>query len=151
MLAGFPQRPNGTTGWVRADDLSEWGLENRIEVSLSERTLRVLAGETDEVLFEATVSVGSDATPTPLGDYFIDIVNPLGEHPTYGWGQLSVSAFSDVLETFAGGIGQIAIHGWNRPADMGRNVSNGCVRMNNDDIARVAELSPIGTPVRILP
>jgi lipoprotein-anchoring transpeptidase ErfK/SrfK len=76
-------------------------------------------------------------------------VNPLGDHPTYGWGQLSVSGFSDVLERFAGGIGQIAIHGWNDPSAMGRNVSNGCVRMNNDDIARVAELAPLGTPVTI--
>jgi lipoprotein-anchoring transpeptidase ErfK/SrfK len=151
VLVRFPQRPNGTTGWVRSADLSLWGVPNRIDVSVADRTLRVYAGQTDQVLFEAAVSVGSDATPTPLGDFFIDIVNPLGDHPTYGWGQLSVSGFSDVLETFAGGIGQIAIHGWNRPADMGRNVSNGCVRMNNDDIARVAELAPLGTPVRILP
>jgi lipoprotein-anchoring transpeptidase ErfK/SrfK len=147
----FPQRPNGTTGWVRAADLSLWDLRSRVEVSLSSRQLRVIDGTDERVLFEAAVSVGSDATPTPLGDYHIDIVNPLGSHPTYGWGQLSVSGFSDVLQTFEGGIGQIAIHGWNRPADMGRNVSNGCVRMDNDDIARVAELAPLGTLVRITP
>ena len=146
----FPQRPNGTTGWIRAGDVQLWPLENRVEVSLPERMLRIYAGTTDEVLFEALVSVGADATPTPVGSFFIDIVNPLGAHPTYGWGQLSVSGFSDVLETFAGGIGQIAIHGWNRPADIGRNVSNGCVRMNNDEIARVAELAPLGTPVEVL-
>lgn len=145
----FPQRPNGTSGWVRADELSLWGLENAIEVSIAERRLRVVSGVTGEVLFEASVSVGSDATPTPVGEFFIDIVNPLGDHPTYGWGQLSVSGFSEVLERFAGGIGQIAIHGWNDPSAMGRNVSNGCIRMNNDDIARVAELAPLGTPVTI--
>jgi lipoprotein-anchoring transpeptidase ErfK/SrfK len=149
LLVRFPQRPNGTTGWVRAADLQQWGIQNRIEVSLTSRTLRVLDGATDQVLFEASVSVGADDTPTPLGDFFIDIVNPLGGHPTYGWGQLSVSGFSDVLERFAGGIGQIAIHGWNDPSAMGRNVSNGCIRMNNDDIARVAELAPLGTPVTI--
>ena len=53
-------------------------------------------------------------------------------------------------QRFAGGIGQIAIHGWNNPSAMGRNVSNGCVRMNNADIARVAELAPLGTPVSIV-
>jgi lipoprotein-anchoring transpeptidase ErfK/SrfK len=146
----FPQRPNGVSGWVRRSDLELWGLDNRIEVSVSQRSLRVLAGDTGAVLFETSVSVGSDVTPTPLGDFFIDIVNPLGGHPTYGWGQLSVSGFSDVLQTFEGGIGQIAIHGWNQPADMGRNVSNGCVRMNNDDIAVVASLAPLGTPVTIV-
>lgn len=145
----FPQRPNGTSGWIRADQVSLWGLRNAVEVSLAERVLRVRDGTSGEVVFEASVAVGSDATPTPVGEFFIDIVNPLGAHPTYGWGQLSVSGFSDVLERFAGGIGQIAIHGWNDPSAMGRNVSNGCVRMNNDDIARVAELAPLGTPVTI--
>ena len=145
----FPQRPNGTTGWIRADQVSLWGLPNAIEVSIAERMLRVVSGTSGDVLFEASVAVGADATPTPVGDFFIDIVNPLGGHPTYGWGQLSVSGFSDVLERFAGGIGQIAIHGWNDPSAMGRNVSNGCIRMNNDDIARVAELAPLGSPVTI--
>jgi lipoprotein-anchoring transpeptidase ErfK/SrfK len=145
----FPQRPNGTSGWIRAEQVSLWGLPNAIEVSIAERMLRVVSGSSGDVLFEASVAVGADATPTPVGDFFIDIVNPLGGHPTYGWGQLSVSGFSDVLERFAGGIGQIAIHGWNDPSAMGRNVSNGCIRMNNDDIARVAELAPLGSPVTI--
>lgn len=147
----LPQRPNGTTGWVRASDVRAWEVPNRIEVTISTSTLRVYAGQTDEVLFEASVSAGSDATPTPVGEFFIDIVNPLGNDRTYGWGQLSVSGFSEVLERFAGGIGQIAIHGWNGPSTVGRNVSNGCIRMNNEDIARVAELAPLGTPVEVVP
>ena len=146
----LPQRPNGTTGWVRTADLRLWEVPNRIEVAISSRTLRVYAGDTTQILFESVVSVGAPGTPTPEGDFFIDIVNPLGNHRTYGWGQLSVAGFSEVLERFAGGIGQIAIHGWNDPSDMGRNVSNGCVRMNNDDIARVAELAPLGTPVTVV-
>jgi lipoprotein-anchoring transpeptidase ErfK/SrfK len=147
----LPQRPNGTTGWVRAADVRLWDVPNRIEVSIGERTLRVYEGDSDTVLFEAMVAVGADRTPTPVGDFFIDIVNPLGHDRVYGWGQLSVAGFSDVLERFAGGIGQIAIHGWNDPSAMGRNISNGCVRMNNDDIAQVAELAPLGTPVTVRP
>lgn len=147
----LPQRPNGTTGWVRATDLRLWDIPNRIQVSIGERTLRVFDGDSSTVLFEALVSVGTDQTPTPVGDFFIDIVNPLGNHSVYGWGQLSVAGFSEVLERFAGGIGQIAIHGWNDPSAMGRNISNGCVRMNNDEIARVADLAPLGTPVEVVP
>ncbi len=78
------------------------------------------------------------STPTPLGDFFIDIYNPLGHHAVYGWGQMSISAFSDVLYSFGGGIGQVAIHGWNDDSVMGQHVSNGCIRMRNDDIALVA-------------
>jgi hypothetical protein len=146
----LPQRPNGSTGWVRAADVRTWDVPNRIQVSVGESTLRVFQGDSDVVLFQAAVGVGRGATPTPLGDFYIDIVNPLGGHPTYGWGQLSVAGFSEVHHSFGGGIGQIALHGWNNPGTVLGDVSNGCVRMVNDDIARVAELAPLGTPVQIV-
>jgi lipoprotein-anchoring transpeptidase ErfK/SrfK len=146
----IPQRPNGTTGWVRAADVQTWRVDNRIEVSLTTHTLRVYDGTSDVVLFETDVATGRPNTPTPVGDFHIDIVNPLFGHDVYGWGQLSVSGYSDVLERFAGGIGQIAIHGWNDDSVMGSASSNGCVRMRNVDIARVADLAPLGTPVRIV-
>ena len=44
----------------------------------------------------------------------------------------------------------MAIHGWNNDSVMGQHVSNGCVRMRNVDIARVAELTSLGSPVRIV-
>jgi len=146
----LPQRPNGTTGWVRADEVRAWVVPNRIEIDLSDRRLTVFDGDSSTAVFTTDVAVGVDQTPTPTGDFFIDIVNPLDGHKVYGWGQLSVSGFSDVLERFAGGIGQIAIHGWNDDSVMGTAASNGCVRMRNDDIAHVAELAPLGTPVRIV-
>lgn len=146
----LPQRPNGYSGWVRAAEVRTWEVPNRIEVSVGQNLLRVFDGDSTDVLFEATVGVGRGRTPTPLGDFFIDIVNPLGADRTYGWGQLSVSGFSEVHRTFGGGIGQIAIHGWNNPATVLGDVSNGCVRMRNEDIARVAELAPLGTPVQIV-
>ena len=61
-----------------------------------------------------------------------------------------VAGFSDVLQHFGGGVGQIAIHGWNNDAVMGTAASNGCVRMRNGDIAQVAALAPVGTPVQIV-
>ena len=147
----LPKRPNNLTGWVRTSDLQVWTVPNRIEVTLSSNTLRVYDGDTDVVLFEAIVATGRPNTPTPLGDFYIDIVNPLYGHSVYGWGQLSVAGYSDVLERFAGGIGQIAIHGWNDDSVMGTAASNGCVRMRNEDIERLADLAPLGTPVRIVP
>lgn len=151
VLVRLPQRPNGTTGWVRAADLQLWEVPNRIVVNLATHRLTVFDGDSDTVLFDTDVATGRPNTPTPVGDFHIDIVNPLGHHRVYGWGQLSVSGFSNVLERFAGGIGQIAIHGWNNDSVMGTASSNGCVRMRNADIARVAELAPLGTPVHVVP
>jgi len=150
LYAELPQRPNGSKGWIRASDVRAFDVANRIEVSVAANQLRVFRGDSDEVLFEATVATGRPNTPTPLGDFFIDIWNPLGHHPVYGWGQLSVSGFSEVLHSFGGGIGQIAIHGWNNDSVMGQHASNGCIRMRNVDIARVAELTGLGTPVKIV-
>lgn len=42
-----------------------------------------------------------------------------------------------------------AIHGTNRPETIGRSVSHGCVRLRNEDIARLYEMVPIGTQVFI--
>jgi hypothetical protein len=150
MNVRLPMRPNMTTGWVRASDLTTWSVPNRILISVTTNTLTVFRGDSDEVIYEAPVATGKPGTETPLGDFYIDIVNPLGHDPIYGWGQLSVSAFSHIWATFGGGIGQMAIHGWNNPSVVGHNVSNGCVRMRNEDIEYLATLAPLGTPVTVI-
>jgi len=96
--------------------------------------------------------VGTGGTPTPTGSFFIDgIVTNLDPEGPYGPAQLSVAAFSDVVQRFACGIGQIALHGTNAPNSVGASASYGCVRMNNEDIERLAKMVPVGTPVEILP
>jgi hypothetical protein len=42
-----------------------------------------------------------------------------------------------------------AIHGTNQPETVGRAVSHGCVRMRNEDIAKLYAMVPLGTPVYI--
>lgn len=71
----LPQRPNGIGGWVPAEHVRTWTVPNRIEVSLSTHTLTVYRGRTDEVLFHTDVATGRPQTPTPVGEFFIDIVN----------------------------------------------------------------------------
>jgi hypothetical protein len=39
------------------------------------------------------------------------------------------------------------LHGTNNPASVGQAVSHGCVRLRNDDIARLYQVVPVGTPV----
>jgi lipoprotein-anchoring transpeptidase ErfK/SrfK len=54
-----------------------------------------------------------------------------------------------VYQEFAGGDGQVAIHGTNAPWLIGQAVSHGCIRMRNEAIARLARFLPLGTPVRV--
>jgi lipoprotein-anchoring transpeptidase ErfK/SrfK len=145
------RRPNETLSWIHASDVNVRGIDNRIVVEREARQLTVYRGLTSEKLFEAPVATGVPRTPTPLGNFFVDIVvkvnRPSGAYGPY---QLSVAGFSDVLQSFGGGPGQIAIHGTNHPELIGTFASNGCVRMNNDDVTMLAGLAPVGTPVDIV-
>lgn len=42
-----------------------------------------------------------------------------------------------------------ALHGTNVPSSIGQAVSHGCVRLRNEDIARLYETVAVGTPVYI--
>jgi lipoprotein-anchoring transpeptidase ErfK/SrfK len=143
-------RPNGTTAWIRRSEVYVRPIPNRIVIELRERRLTLLRG--NEILAQHPVAIGAPAVPTPTGEFYVDatvlIENPNGP---YGVGQMSVSGFSNVLKTFGGGIGQIAIHGTNNPRTIGGTVSHGCIRMLNDAWVQVQSMSPNGTPVSIRP
>ena len=61
-----------------------------------------------------------------------------------------LSAFSDVYTSFAGGPGQVGLHGTNDPSGLGRDVSHGCVRVTNEAITALAQQLPMGTPISIV-
>jgi lipoprotein-anchoring transpeptidase ErfK/SrfK len=151
LLVQVSRRPNELTAWIHASDVALREVGSRIVVEREARQLTVYRGTSSDVLFQAPVATGAPATPTPLGSFFIDVVvkvnRPSGAYGPY---QLSVAGFSDVLRSFGGGPGQIAIHGTNHPELIGEFVSNGCVRMKNDDVAALADLAPVGTPVEIV-
>lgn len=142
-------RPNGKTAWIQRNEVALRRVPNRIVIDVGDRTLTVLHG--NDVLAQHPVGVGTARTPTPLGEFYVDATVDLSKKPNgpYGAGQLSVSGFSEVLKSFGGGIGQIAIHGTNSPGSVGGNVSNGCIRMLNAAFKEVAALAPNGTPVSI--
>jgi lipoprotein-anchoring transpeptidase ErfK/SrfK len=142
-------RPNQTTAWVRAADVSVRHVAHRIVVSLAARSMTLYQGQTP--VMEAPVAIGTSSTPTPRGNYYIDgAVRTPDPGGVYGPFQLSVAAFSEVLMSFGSGIGQIAMHGTNAPGLIGSAASNGCLRMNNADITRLANTVEIGTPVQIV-
>lgn len=144
----LPMRPNGSAGWIRASDVQLEEMKTRIVVDIGDRRVRVL-DQTQAIIFDTNVAVGKPATPTPPGRFFVDVWLPNPGRP-YGSFMLSISGFSDVLKNFAGGRGQLALHGWSDTSVMGKNVSNGCVRMRNQDIEQLAKLAPLGTPIEIV-
>jgi lipoprotein-anchoring transpeptidase ErfK/SrfK len=141
-------RPNQTTAWIRAADVSLRQVTHRIVVSLAARSMTVYDGQTP--IMEAPVAIGDPTTPTPRGNYYVDgAVRTPDPSVVYGPYQISVAAFSEVLMSFGSGVGQIAMHGTNAPSLVGSAVSNGCLRMRNADVTRLANTVEIGTPVQI--
>ncbi len=58
--------------------------------------------------------------------------------------------YKGVLGTHRLNLGNgYALHGTNQPESVGRAVSHGCVRLRNEDIARLYAMVPVGTPVYI--
>ena len=145
----LPMRPNSTTGWIRAADVIPGESNFEIRISVSRHYLALL--DHGEVVLEAQVAVGKPETPTPLGKFYVTDPVDLTSRPNgaYGVFALGLSAYSEVLKTFNGGPGQIAVHGNGQPDTIGKDVSNGCIRVVNDQILTIAHAVPLGTPVSI--
>ena len=87
---------------------------------------------------EYIVATGKPQTPTPTGTFTIvnKEVDPGGPYGTR-WLGLSIRGYG--------------IHGTNAPESIGTAASNGCIRMYNEDVEALFDITPIGTVVRILP
>lgn len=144
----LPLRPNGSRGWVHSDFVTLKKTPFRVEIDISDRRLRVFrAGRR---VLNLPVAVGKSSTPTPLGRFAI-AETVVTNYPTGFLGPivLPITGYSRVLNEFAGGDGRVAIHGTSVPSLIGGRVSNGCIRMYNRDIVRVARLAKPGTPLLI--
>jgi lipoprotein-anchoring transpeptidase ErfK/SrfK len=143
----LPMKPNGITGYVRAADVRIAAVRTRIHVDLSKR--RVTLFRDGKHVLSATAAIGSQATPTPTGRFYVNQrLIPEDTSGPFGPGAVGISAFSEVLTGWTQG-GPIALHGTNQPASIGRAISNGCLRLENDVIQRIFDAAHAGTPVII--
>lgn len=144
----LPVRPNGTTGWIRLDEVDLFVVSGRIVVDLSDRRLTYYRDGVE--MFTAQVAVGSSLSPTPTGVFYVtDSVTLTRQGTPWGPHALGLSARSDHITEFNGGDGIIGIHGTSRPESIGHAASLGCIRLHNDMITRLHAMIPLGTPVEI--
>jgi lipoprotein-anchoring transpeptidase ErfK/SrfK len=144
----LPVRPNGSTGWVRTDNVSLYVVDGEIVVDLTQRHLIYLVDGVE--VLKTDVGIGSEHNQTPSGHYFVTDNVTLAD-PNSPWGPhaLGISARSDTITEFNGGDGIIGIHGTNNPGSIGDNISLGCVRVPNEMITLLHQLVPIGTRVTV--
>ena len=145
----LPERPNGATGWIRRSDVTLASHDFHIVVELGAHHLT--AYEKNDVILDAPVAVGASATPSTEGFFYtteLIAVQP-SQQSAYGPYAYGLSAYSEVFTSFGAGDGQMGIHGTGDPSSVGKSVSNGCIRLTNENITKLREVLPIGTPVEI--
>lgn len=144
----LPGRPNGHRGWI-----AERGTEpstTTLHLVVRTASRRVLVYRSGRLVRTLRAIVGKRSTPTPHGRFFVEesVRMPSGSHG--GPYALALSARSNVLQTFGGGPGQIALHGVrNLGGQLGTAISHGCVRLANRSITWLAARVGPGVPVTV--
>jgi lipoprotein-anchoring transpeptidase ErfK/SrfK len=143
-------RPNGSTAWVRAADVTITATPYRIVVNLAAEHLRLY--RLGKEIMNAAAGIGTKQDPTPTGQYFVAMFE---ESPSAGYGPfiLVTSAHSDAISDWAGsGDAVIGIHGplgdGSQIGTSGAALSHGCIRLQLPDLARLRSV-PVGTPITI--
>jgi hypothetical protein len=144
----IPGRPNGRTGWVREQELSNLKVVET-QLTIDRSRLTATLRKRGKRIWTSRVGVGAPGTITPKGRFWVrERIRNLGGNPVYGPWAFGTSAYSDVLTDWPGG-GVVGIHGTNQPQLIPGRPSHGCVRVPNAKIVKLARLMPIGTPIRI--
>jgi lipoprotein-anchoring transpeptidase ErfK/SrfK len=148
LRVALPGRPNGHTGWIAAAGTRGSQTGWALRVTLRSRT--VSAVRDGHVVRRFPAVVGARATPTPVGRFFVEENVRMRSDQVGAPFALALSARSRVLQHFAGGPGQIALHGrGNVGGVLGTAASHGCVRLDNRAITWLARRIVPGTPVTI--
>lgn len=118
--------------------LAQYAGQARITVDVSSRTLSLQVNGRHHATYPC--AVGKPSTPSPIGSWQIAVktVNPSWEVLGTRWMGLNVP------------YGNYGIHGTNAPWSIGQQISNGCIRMHNENAEEVYDLVAIGTPVDIV-
>jgi L,D-transpeptidase catalytic domain len=71
LNVSLPRRPNGSSGWIRRDQVRLRPVAHEVVVDLSSRTAQLLRdGRTER---SWPVGIGRDNTPTPTGRFYITV------------------------------------------------------------------------------
>jgi lipoprotein-anchoring transpeptidase ErfK/SrfK len=145
------QRPNQSTAWVPASEVSLATDPYHIIIDLGTMHLQ-LFNEGQEIANFPT-GIGVPADPTPTGSFFVAL---FAQAPSPGYGPFVIvtSAHSNAISDWeASGDAITAIHGsLGSDAAIGTTgamVSHGCVRLHNVDLAQLRGV-PAGTLIDIV-
>ena len=146
LKVNAPIRPNGTQGWIKADQVTTYTHDYYILVELGLKRVSVYKGA--KLILTDKAGVGKAKTPTPIGSFYTtELVKTTKKNSPYGPFAYGISAFSEVYQTFGGGDGRVGMHGTNAANSVGGATTNGCVRLSNATITKLRTTLPLGVPI----
>lgn len=137
------------TGWMSLSGLPRSRTPYWVRVDLSMHRVTVMRLGT--AIYRTPAATGARASPTPPGMFFVTDRVAIHAGSAFGSFAFGISGLQTHLPPGWGGGNQLAIHGTNSPATIGRSVSAGCVRVSESALAELEPLLVPGTPVVIEP
>lgn len=145
---------NGQLGWLPRSQARVGTIREKLVADLSRRELTL--ERAGKVQMRVPVAIGDGVSPTPIGRFAVsdELVQPyLGGEGEYGCCALVLTGHQYNLppgwDRERGD--RLAIHGTNQPWSIGQPASAGCLRASDQDLRRLMELVPVGTPLVIHP
>jgi lipoprotein-anchoring transpeptidase ErfK/SrfK len=143
----LPSRPNHAAGWIPTGDRKVQTAHSSFVIKVDTTGRKLTLMRSGRTTGTWTVAVGAPKTPTPTGRTFL-MASLVPSKKTYSPLILPVGAHSETLDSFGGGPGTVAFHGWPQQSVFGKAVTNGCVRVPADALTQLSKV-PLGTPVLI--
>ena len=143
-----PDLPDGRLAWIRYDRSVLSVSQTHFWISADVSSHRMELHYAKRLVKRFPVTVGSRASPTPLGNYAVtDGLAGSGLGPWYGCCILALTGHQTNLPSGWIGGNRIAIHG--TPGPVGGADSHGCLRASDADMRSLFARVPLGTPVFI--
>ncbi|MCG5219887.1 L,D-transpeptidase [Streptosporangium sp. KLBMP 9127] len=143
----LPSRPNRATGWISGTGGGLQVARTPYLIKVERAARRLTIFRSGRVIGRWTVAVGAPTTPTPLGRTFLlAALSKTGQG--FGSVVLPTGTHSKSLDTYGGGPGTVAFHGWPDKTVFGKAVSHGCVRAPDSALSALSRV-PLGTLVII--
>ncbi|MDP9327753.1 MAG: L,D-transpeptidase, partial [Actinomycetota bacterium] len=133
-----PYSATGTMGWIPLRGLQHRSTFLQVDVDLSRH--RVVVERRGRVLFGTPAAIGAPSSPTPIGRYFVTDRVSFPSGGALGRYAFGISGIQSHLPDGWTAGDQLAIHGTNDPASLGRSVSAGCVRVSAAALRRLVPL-----------
>ncbi len=147
------QRPNQSTAWLPAGDVTLSTTHYQIVVNLASTRLSLY--DDGRLVLSAPAGVGTPDDPTPAGEFFVAFVEPPPPaNDGYGPFILVTSAHSAAISDWEGsGDAVVGIHGPlgedRQIGTTGARISHGCIRLHEAALEKLAAVPP-GTPVEVV-